>query len=106
MLVTKEEGVVYIHAQPLSRVQLFATPWTVAHLGPPSMGFSRQEHWSGCHFLFQGIFLAQGSNLYLLHCKQILYPLSHCECVNMYLYMHVCNYVCVFMLMPADVGKD
>ena len=27
----------------LSRVQLFATPWTVAHQAPPSMGFSRQE---------------------------------------------------------------
>ena len=26
---------------------LFATPWTVAHQAPPTMGFSRQEHWSG-----------------------------------------------------------
>ena len=31
----------------LSRVQLFATPWTAAHQAPPSMGFSRQEYWSG-----------------------------------------------------------
>ena len=31
----------------LSRVQLFSTPWTVAHQAPPSMGFSRQEYWSG-----------------------------------------------------------
>ena len=31
----------------LSRVRLFATPWTVAHQAPPSMGFSRQESWSG-----------------------------------------------------------
>ena len=30
-----------------SRVRLFATPWTVAHQAPPSMGFSRQEYWSG-----------------------------------------------------------
>ena len=30
-----------------SRVQLFATLWTVAHQGPPSMGFSRQEYCSG-----------------------------------------------------------
>ena len=30
-----------------SRVQLFATPWTAAYQAPPSMGFSRQEHWSG-----------------------------------------------------------
>ena len=31
----------------LSRVWLFVTPWTVAHQAPPSMGFSRQEYWSG-----------------------------------------------------------
>ena len=36
--------------QPLNRVQLFATPWTVAHQAPLSMGFSRQEHWSGLPF--------------------------------------------------------
>ena len=33
-----------------SRVRLFATPWTVAHQAPPSMGFSRQEYWSGLPF--------------------------------------------------------
>ena len=31
----------------LSRVRLFVTPWTVAHQAPLSMGFSRQEYWSG-----------------------------------------------------------
>ena len=31
----------------LTRVQLLATPWTAAHQPPPSMGFSRQEYWSG-----------------------------------------------------------
>ena len=31
----------------LSRVRLFATPWTAAYQAPLSMGFSRQEHWSG-----------------------------------------------------------
>ena len=30
-----------------------------------------------CHFLLQGIFLTQGSNLGLLHCRQTLYHLSH-----------------------------
>ena len=34
----------------LSRVQLFATPWTVAYQALPSMGFSRQERWSGLPF--------------------------------------------------------
>ena len=31
----------------LSRVRLLETPWTAAHQAPPSMGFSRQEYWSG-----------------------------------------------------------
>ena len=34
----------------LSRIQLFATSWTVAHQAPPSMEFSRQEYWSGLPF--------------------------------------------------------
>ena len=34
----------------LSPVRLFQTPWTVAHQAPPSLGFSRQEHWSGLSF--------------------------------------------------------
>ena len=34
-------------AKLLSRVRLFATPWTVAYQAPPSMGFPRQEYWSG-----------------------------------------------------------
>ena len=37
-------------AQSLSRVRFFATPWTVAHQAPLSMGFPRQEYWSGVPF--------------------------------------------------------
>ena len=36
-----------VKVKPLIRVQLSATPWTTAHQAPPSMGFSRQEYWSG-----------------------------------------------------------
>ena len=135
----------------ISRVHLFATPWTIAHQAPLSMGFSRQEYWSrmpcplpgdlpdpgiqpttlnspalacglftssttweapcmlshsivsgslqphrlpqpgssvdgdspgrntgvGCHALLQGIFPTQGWNPGLLHCRLILYHLSH-----------------------------
>ena len=39
-----------VKVKSLSRVQLFATPWTVAHQAPPSMEFSRQEYWSGLPF--------------------------------------------------------
>ena len=38
----------------LSRVRLVVTPWTVAYQAPPSMGFSRQEYWSGVPFLSPG----------------------------------------------------
>ena len=55
----------------LSHVWLFATPWTVAYQAPPSMGFSRQECWSGLPFL------TQESNSGLPHCRQMLYRLSH-----------------------------
>ena len=33
-----------------SHVRLFATPWTAAYQAPPSMGFPRQEYWSGVPF--------------------------------------------------------
>ena len=38
-----------------------------------SMAFSRREHWGGLCALLQEIFLTQGSNLGLLHCRQVLY---------------------------------
>ena len=36
-----------VKVKSLSRVPLFATPWTAAHQAPPSVGVSRQEYWSG-----------------------------------------------------------
>ena len=59
------------------RVQLSATPWTVAHQAPLSMEFSRLDTGVGCHFLLLGIFLTQELNPGLLHCRQTLYHLSH-----------------------------
>ena len=41
---------VKVKAKLLSRVRLFATPWTVAYQASLSMGFSRQEQWSGLLF--------------------------------------------------------
>ena len=129
-----------VKVKSLSHVRLFAIPWTAAHQAPLSMGFSRQEYWSGLPFpspgdlphpgikprsptlwtdalpsepsgkskqkwkslnhvwlfetlwtiqssgpntgvgslsLLQGIFSTQGLNPGLLHCRQILYQLSH-----------------------------
>ena len=39
-----------MEVKSLSHVRLFVTPWTVAYQGPPSVGFSRQEYWSGLPF--------------------------------------------------------
>ena len=48
-------------------VRLFVTPWTVAHQAPLSMGFSRQEYWSGLPFPTPGDLLTWGWNPHLLH---------------------------------------
>ena len=71
-----EGGIVYVLV--LSCIQLFVTPWTVAHQAPPSMEFSRQEYWSGQPFPSpEGIFQIQGSNLGLPCCRHMLYRLGH-----------------------------
>ena len=61
----------------LSRVRLFATPWTVAYQALPSMGFSRHEYWNGLPFPSPGDFPTQGLKLGLPHCRQTLYHLIH-----------------------------
>ena len=45
---------IYHKVKSLSPVRLFATPLTVAYQAPPSIGFSRQEYWSGLPFPFPG----------------------------------------------------
>ena len=60
----------------LSHAWICATPWTVAHQGPLSMGYSMQDTGVGCHF--QGIFPTQGLNpclLCLLHWQMDSLPL-------------------------------
>ena len=44
------EALTQSESESLSRVQLSATPWTIAYQVPPPMGFSRQEYWSGLPF--------------------------------------------------------
>ena len=54
-----------MHSQLLSHVQLFATPWIVAHQAPMSMEFFKQEYWSELPFPSSGDHSIQGSNLHL-----------------------------------------
>ena len=66
----------------LSRVWLFATPWTVAYQAPLSMGFSRQEYWSGgpsfpvetpCPFLCSVWWMGSSPKALLLHTEVCLH---------------------------------
>ena len=66
-----------LYAKLIQLCPTLCDPRTIAHQAPLSMGFSRLEYWSGLLCPPEGIFLTQGLNLGLLHCKQILYPLSH-----------------------------
>ena len=49
-----------MYVQSLCHLQLFETPWTVAHQAPLSMGFPRKEYWIGLLPLLQEIFPTQG----------------------------------------------
>ena len=60
-----------------SRVRLFQTLWTVAHQAPLSMGFPRQEYWSGLPLPFPGDLPDPGVEPRFPHCRQIVYHLSH-----------------------------
>ena len=60
----------------LSHVQLFAMPWTIAHQVSLSMGFPRQENWSGLPFPSPGDLTDPGIKPDL-HCRRIFYLLSH-----------------------------
>ena len=53
------------------------TPRTVAHWTPLPWDFPGKSTGVGCHFLPQGIFLTEESNQGLMHCRLILYQLSH-----------------------------
>ena len=62
----------------LSRVWLFVTQWPVTHQASLSMNILQARILErGCHAFLQGIFPIQGLNSGLLHCRWILYHLSH-----------------------------
>ena len=61
----------------LCHARLFATPWTIDYRAPPSLGFSRQEYWSGLPFPSPGDHPNPGTEPSLLHSRQTLYCLSH-----------------------------
>ena len=68
----------------LSRVWLFSTPWTKAHQAPPSMGFSRQEYWSGVPspslkmWHYQSLIVCHSGNCVLLSNCGFHFPDVYC----------------------------
>ena len=56
-----------VKVKSLSRVRLLATPWTAAHQAPPSMGFFRQEYWSG---------VPLPSPIYMLATPKCMFPIE------------------------------
>ena len=71
-----ESAILYIYiseVKSLSRVRLFATPWTVAYQAPPSMAFSRKEYQNGLPFPSPEDLPDPGTNSHLPYCKWILY---------------------------------
>ena len=75
----------YLNHQESTKVKMLVSqsyptlgnPWTTAFQALLSMEFSRQYTKVDIHSLLQGIFPTWGSDLGLLHCRQILYHLSH-----------------------------
>ena len=73
--LSTESGIVVV--QSLNSVRLFAIPWTVALQAPPSMGFSRQEYWSGLPFPSPEDLPHPRLDPRLLHWQLDSLPLSH-----------------------------
>ena len=68
-----------VKVKSLNRVQLFTTPWTAAYQAPPSMGFSRQEYWSGLPLPFPNHHVGQPPplstcNAFSAALNEALYP--------------------------------
>ena len=60
-----------VEVKSLSCVRLLVTPWTAAHQAPPSVGFAREEYWSGVPLPSHGLVSNAASNsVLLLHRKK------------------------------------
>ena len=72
-----------VKVKSLSHVWLLETPWTAAHQALPSMGFSRQEYWSGVPLPSYDYLIKNHSSL-PLHCIVLLYFLPDSHCYNLH----------------------
>ena len=91
----------------LSCVRLFVTPWTVAYQAPPSMGFSRQEYWSGLPFPAPGDLRNSGIEPRLPHCRQTLLPSEPPGKICIYLIINNVEhfFICLLAIHMSSLEK-
>ena len=77
-----------VKVKSLSGVQLFATPWTAANQAPPSMGFSRQEYWSGVPL--PSLFCHRQTCIYVYYRKELT------SCWICFSYFNLCFLLLLF----------
>ena len=91
----------------LSRVWLLATPWTATYQAPPSMGFSRQESWSGVPLpspkIVLLIFIIKKKN-YLI--RWLYWWLWWCMLIFCKIQYSLKMYVCIYTLESALNSQD
>ena len=87
-----------VRAKSISRVRLFATLWTVACRAPLSMGFSRQEYWSGLPFLSPGDLPDPGMQTGSLMSPELASGFFTSSAAWEAQYMHRCAYICTYRI--------
>ena len=98
-----------VKVKSLSRVKVLVIPWTVAYQASPSMGFSRQEYWSGVQLTSPNIYLLSVWILAVLpsikmqpHEKRMIQPVEHMMLPQTYLkdlQLHTWHNICYYPLL-------
>ena len=101
-------SILSVKVKLLSHVQFFATPWTVAHQAPPSMGFSEQEYWSGLPFSIVVCKCNKEEKIYLQYCNftASVYKINHLS-VPTSIYLVGYKILCILhILLRLDIKKE
>ena len=101
-------SILSVKVKLLSHVQFFATPWTVAYHAPPSMGFSRQEYWSGLPFSIVVCKCNKEEEIYLQHCNftSSVYKINHLSIpTSIYLVGYKILFI-LHILLTLDIKKE
>ena len=89
-----------VKVKSLSHVQLLATPWTAAYQAPPSMGFSRQEYWSGVPLASLGRFIPRYFILFVAVVNGIVSLISLSD-FSLLMYRNARNFYVLILYPPT-----